>query len=53
MDATELIRRQAEAVNSRNAEAFAAEVHEDVEWEDPGFWTEEVSVYRGRAGVRE
>ena len=42
-----------EASNRQDAEAFAALVSEDVEWEDPAFWSEPLRTYRGRAKVRD
>jgi ketosteroid isomerase-like protein len=49
----EVIHRQANAVNRRNADAFAATVSPDVEWEDSVYWTEDARLWRGRAAVRE
>ena len=49
----EVIHRQADAVNRRDADAFAATVSPDVEWEDAAFWTENARLWRGRAAVRE
>jgi ketosteroid isomerase-like protein len=49
----ELILQQADAVNRRDADAFVATAHPDVEWEDSAFWSEVARVYRGRAALRE
>jgi ketosteroid isomerase-like protein len=42
-----------EASNQQDAEAFAALVSRDVEWEDPVFWSEPLRTYRGRAEVKD
>jgi ketosteroid isomerase-like protein len=49
----EIVHRQAEAVNTRDADAFAATVSPDVEWEDSAFWSEMPRTWRGRTAVRE
>ena len=49
----ELLRRQADALNRRDADAFAAETHPEVEWEDAAFWSEEPRIWKGRDEVRE
>jgi ketosteroid isomerase-like protein len=49
----EIVRRQVEAANRRDLDAFVALASEDVEWEDSMFWSEPTRIYRGRAELRE
>jgi ketosteroid isomerase-like protein len=41
------------ALQRRDVDALVALVSQDVEWEDPVFWSEPARIYRGRAELRE
>jgi ketosteroid isomerase-like protein len=49
----EIVRRQVEAANRRDLDAFVALASVDVEWEDAMFWSEPTRIYRGRTELRE
>lgn len=52
-EGVELVLRQADAVNHRDADAFVATAHPDLEWEDSAFWSEETRIWRGRDELHE
>jgi ketosteroid isomerase-like protein len=49
----ELVARQVDVFNRRDAEAFVATLSPDVEWEDAMFWSEPRRIYRGRHACQE
>ena len=49
----ELLLQEVDAVNRGDADAFAATVSPEVEWEDSLYWSDVPRTYRGRAEVRE